>query len=156
MKKYINILQFLIFFSSCSNLHCILNKTEKQQLCAGTFEFVEEECEEKENDYKINLEITDNCINEEYVQYNPVLKNDCSNDSRLTVGFSLSIDTIVNDTIRVKNIEIEWFRDSNKEFVDRKECEESFLKQLREKVYLYKCKNIKRIRLKCVAFPPFE
>jgi len=158
MKKIINILQLLIIFSSCSNLHCNWNKIEKHQLNSNeidTFEFVKEECEEKGNDYKRDLEITDNCINNEYVQYNPVLKNECSKDSRLTVSFILNIDTIVNDTIRVKDVEIEWFRDSNKEFVEKTECVDYFMKQLREKVYLYKCNNVKRKRLKCVAFPPY-
>lgn len=163
MKKVIIILQISVGLLSCS-IHCNnYNKATNQQLIGydtNTLELVKDV--PKEIKHKRNLSTEDDsmrneydCMRNERVQYNPVLKNECSEDIRLYVRFNLYIDSTVNDTIRIRNIEIAEIRDSYRKIVERKECEDYFLNQLRGKVYFYKC-NIKRIQLECVAFPTLK
>ena len=156
MKKVIIILQISVGLLSCS-IHCNnYNKATNQQLIGydtNTLELVKDV--PKEIKHKRNLSTEDDSMRNERVQYNPVLKNECSEDIRLYVRFNLSIDSTVNDTIRIRNIEIAEIRDSYRKIVERKECEDYFLNQLRGKVYFYKC-NIKRIQLECVAFPTLK
>ncbi|MBR2262207.1 MAG: hypothetical protein IJ916_10995 [Paludibacteraceae bacterium] len=156
MRKNIIILYLSTSLLSCSIHSNVYDNTVNQQFVSEETDSIElVKSIPKEIGFKKEFNNVDPCIHNEYVQYNPVLKNECSNDNRLYVRFNLSIDTIINDTVLIKYIEIAEIRDSNRKIVERKECEESFLKQLREKVYLYKCKNIKRKQLECVAFPPY-
>lgn len=162
-NKVINFIKVLIFFilsSSCCD-NCFIFANDKYAIeSVDTFvvvtDFPEEkfdgklfgECEKRQDDCI--------CTCNKFVEYIPILYNDCSDDNRLIVIFNLSIDAIVDDTILIRKIEIDEIRDFNHKIVKREKCEESFLGQLYKKTYLYKCKckyKLKQVKLTCMVRP---
>lgn len=160
MKVSVLIKAFMVMsLCSCSISNKKFIGSDKQEYIIDeqdTFLLVQEIPEEiidTSSTVKRNDEMDIKCFYE-YVDYDKSLYNECSMDNRLYVTFNLFFDSIANDTIIVKRIEIHEIRDLNRKVVVRKDCEDYFLLQLYRKTYVYKCNNIKAVRLECVALKP--
>lgn len=146
----INVLFFVaVSLISCSGYSTIYRENPDKE---ETFYVTEipTEVRDSSREDELRISMVDDCFYNEHVKYNPVLENSCSNDQRLDVFFNLYADTIINDTIKIKKIEIYEIRDKERNVVDRKDCEDYFLSQLYQKTYVYKC-YVKGFKLNCRA-----
>lgn len=88
----------------------------------------------------------------EFIEFEPVIKNSCTNDRRLYIRFRLIVDTIINDTLQIKKISIVDILDENHKFKNYKECNDDLLNQLYAKTYIYRGNaKIRRVVRSCVA-----
>ena len=138
---------------------CLISCSAHSRICGEDPNKDEEDCyvteipmevRDSSREDKPETNMSDDCFYNERVKYNCILENACSDDQRLYVFFKLYADTIIDDTIKIKKIEIDEIRDKDRNIVDRKDCEGYFLSQLYQKTYVYKC-YVKGFKLDCRA-----
>lgn len=144
----------IIFFMSITFVSCSIYSAVGGEIPSKEEDYyvteIPEEVRDSSREDKPETSMADDCFYNEHVKYNPILENACSDDQRLYVFFNLYADTIIDDTIKIKKIEIDEIRDKDRKVVDRKDCEDYFLSQLYQKTYVYKC-YVKGFKLECRA-----